>query len=182
MRDLSQDAEPTDSALVGAYRAGDQSAAAELVRRHAAPVARYLAALGVARVDVEDLVQETFFKAFRALGGWRGDGTFRGWVLRIASNLRKDQHRRERGRLLLSIEDHDLVDAADPEGELGASDLARLLHAGIRRLSRLQREVFLLRAQQGMAYEEIARVLGTTPGAARVHYHHAVKQLKEITR
>ena len=40
MRDMSQDAEPTDSALVGAYRTGDQAAAAELVRRHAAPVAR----------------------------------------------------------------------------------------------------------------------------------------------
>ena len=182
MRDLSQDAEPTDSALVGAYRSGDQAAAAELVRRHAAPVARYLVGLGARRVDVEDLVQDTFFKAFRALGGWRGDGSFRGWVLRIAGNLRKDQFRRERGRLLLSLEDHDAVDSADPEGDLGASDLATRLEAGIHRLSRLQREVFLLRAQQGLAYEEISRVLGTTAGAARVHYHHAVKRLKEITR
>lgn len=182
MRDLSQDAEPPDSALVGAYRAGDQAAAAELVRRHAAPVARYLVGLGARRGDVEDLVQETFFRAFRALGGWRGEGSFRGWVLRIAGNLRKDQFRRERGRLLLSLEDHDVVDAADPEGELGASDLATRLEAGIRRLPRLQREVFLLRAQQGLAYEEISRILRTTPGAARVHYHHAVKQLKEITR
>lgn len=180
MRDLSQDAEPTDSALVGAYRAGDQAAATELVRRHAVPVARYLVALGAGPADVEDLVQETFFKAFRAVGGWRGEGTFRAWVLRIASNLRKDQFRRERGRLLLSIEDHDLAGAADPEGELGASDLATRLEAGLHRLPRLQREVFLLRAQQGLPYEEISRVLGTTPGAARVHYHHAVKQLKEI--
>lgn len=182
MRDLSREAEPTDSALVGAYRAGDQAAAGELVRRHAGPVMRYLMGLGAGRADVEDLVQEAFFKAFRALGGWRGEGSFRGWVLKIASNLRKDQFRRERGRLHLSIEDYDLVDPVDPEGELGASDLAARLEAGIRRLPRLQREVFLLRAQQGMPYEEISRVLGTTPGAARVHYHHAVKQLKEITK
>jgi RNA polymerase sigma-70 factor (ECF subfamily) len=182
MRDMSQDAEPTDSALVGAYRTGDQAAAAELVRRHAASVARYLMGLGAQRGDVEDLVQETFFKAFRALAGWRGDGSFRGWVLRIAANLRKDQFRRERGRLLFSIEDHDVVDAADPEAELGAADLASRLEAGIHRLPRLQREVFLLRAQQGLAYEEISRVLGTTPGAARVHYHHAVKHLKEMTK
>jgi RNA polymerase sigma-70 factor (ECF subfamily) len=56
--------------------------------------------------------------------------------------------------------------------------------AGLRRvlarLPRLQRQVFLLRAQQGMDYREIAASLGTTPGAARVHYHHAVKRLKEL--
>jgi RNA polymerase sigma-70 factor (ECF subfamily) len=180
MRDLSQDADRTDSALVGAYRNGDQGAASELMRRHAAPVGRYLMAMGAERADVEDLVQEAFFKAFRALGGWRGEGSFRGWVLRIAGNLRKDQFRREGGRLMLSIEDHDLVDPADPEGEMGAADLALQLEAGISRLPRLQREVFLMRAQQGMAYEEIALALGTTPGAARVHYHHAVKRLKEL--
>jgi RNA polymerase sigma-70 factor (ECF subfamily) len=53
---------------------------------------------------------------------------------------------------------------------------------GIAALPRLQREVFLLRAQEGSDYEEIALVLGTTPGAARVHYHHAVKRLKELVR
>jgi RNA polymerase sigma-70 factor (ECF subfamily) len=51
---------------------------------------------------------------------------------------------------------------------------------GLSALPRLQREVFLLRAQQGMDYEEIARALETTPGSARVHYHNAVKRLKEL--
>ena len=51
--------------------------------------------------------------------------------------------------------------------------------AGLEQLPRMQREVFLLRAQQGFEYEEIAAALGTTPGAARVHYHHAVRRLKE---
>jgi RNA polymerase sigma-70 factor (ECF subfamily) len=46
----------------------------------------------------------------------------------------------------------------------------------------LQREVFLLRVQEGSDYEQIAAALGTTPGAARVHYHHAVKRLKELVR
>jgi RNA polymerase sigma-70 factor (ECF subfamily) len=49
----------------------------------------------------------------------------------------------------------------------------------LQQLTRLQRDVFLLRAQQGCEYEEIAAALATTPGAARVHYHHAVKRLKE---
>ena len=47
-------------------------------------------------------------------------------------------------------------------------------------LPRLQREVFLLRAQQGIEYPEIATTLGTTAGAARVHFHYAVKRLKEM--
>ncbi len=180
MRQMSQEADRPDSALVLAYRSGDQSAAAELVRRHAGALGRYLAALGVTGADVEDLVQETFFRAFRAIAGWRAEGTFRGWVFRIAGNLRKDQFRRDRGRILLPIEDHDVVDSSDPESEAGARDLEGRLIRGIAGLPRLQAQVFLLRAQQGMAYEEIAVTLDTTPGAARVHYHHAVKRLKEM--
>jgi RNA polymerase sigma-70 factor (ECF subfamily) len=57
-----------------------------------------------------------------------------------------------------------------------------MVRTGIAGLPRLQREVFLLRAQEGAGYEEIAAALGTTPGAARVHYHHAVKRLKELIR
>jgi len=57
-----------------------------------------------------------------------------------------------------------------------------MLAAGLQQLPRLQREVFLIRAQQGLEYEEIAAALATTPGAARVHYHHAVKRLKEIVK
>src|SRR5205809_487201 len=60
-----------------------------------------------------------------------------------------------------------------------AGEAERRLVAGLERLPRMQREVFLLRAQQGFEYEEIAAALGTTPGAARVHYHHAVRRLKE---
>ena len=87
---------------------------------------------------------------------------------------------RERGRVVVPIEDHDLAGSADPEGEAGASEMERKLREGLGHLPRLQREVFLMRAQQGMAYDDICAALGTTPGAARVHYHHAVKRLKEM--
>jgi RNA polymerase sigma-70 factor (ECF subfamily) len=63
---------------------------------------------------------------------------------------------------------------------LAADETGRLLQEGLRRLPRLQREVFLLRVQQGLEYAEIASTLGSTTGAARVHYHHAVKRLKEL--
>ena len=175
MSAISGAGQPTDEALIGAWREGSERAAAELVSRHAGALGRYLYAAGAGVSDVDDLVQEAFFRAFRRVAGWRGDASFRSWLFTIAGNLLKDDFRRRKGRTLLSIEDRDLVDHADPAGDLAASDAAQRL-----RVARLQREVFLLRVQQGIEYAEIATALGTTPGAARVHYHHAVKKLKEI--
>jgi RNA polymerase sigma-70 factor (ECF subfamily) len=80
----------------------------------------------------------------------------------------------------VSIDETGLEAGDDPAATLEANETERKLQAGLGTLPRLQREVFLLRAQQGMEYEEIAQSLGTTPGAARVHYHHAVKRLKEL--
>jgi RNA polymerase sigma-70 factor (ECF subfamily) len=81
---------------------------------------------------------------------------------------------------VISIVDTELHSAANPEADAEAADVVDRLRQGISRLPRLQREVFLMRSQQGMEYDDIARALDTTPGAARVHYHHAVKRLKEI--
>jgi RNA polymerase sigma-70 factor (ECF subfamily) len=171
---------PTDPELVAAWRRGDERAAGELVRRHAISLARYLAASGAASAEIDDLIQDTFFKAFRGLDGWRGEGSLRGWLFRIAGNVLKDRFRATKGRVYLEIERHDVTDGADPAGELAADETGRLLQQGLLDLPRLQREVFLLRVQQGMDYTEIAAAVGSTPGAARVHYHHAVKRLKEL--
>jgi RNA polymerase sigma-70 factor (ECF subfamily) len=176
----SSSAPPTDADLVHAYRGGDERGATELVHRHAAAIARFLSGTGADHADVDDLVQETFIRAFRALQGWRGEAAFRSWLFTIASNLLKDQHRRRRGRRIVPIDETGLQAGDDPAATLEAGETERKLRAGLGTLPRLQREVFLLRAQQGMEYEEIAQALGTTPGAARVHYHHAVKRLKEL--
>lgn len=173
-------ATPTDAALVLAYRAGDERGATELVTRHAATLARFLGGAGADHGEVDDLVQETFIRAFRALDGWRGEAAFRSWLISIASNLLKDQFRRRRGRVHVPLDDHEIAAGDDPAATLDASEAEGRMREGLQRLPRLQREVFLLRAQQGMDYEAIAEALGTTPGAARVHYHHAVKKLKEL--
>ena len=170
---------PTDDQLVASFRAGDERAAAELVRRHSLTLGRFLYASGAPAGEIEDLVQETFIRAFRGLDGWRGDATFRSWLCRIGGNLSKDLYRRDRGRTMISIQDTELRDSDDPAAQAEASDAEGRLRSGLAKLPRMQREVFLMRAQQGMAYEEIAVALGTTHGAARVHYHHAVKRLKE---
>ena len=173
---------PTDAALVAAYRRGDERAATMLVGRHAGPVGRYLYASGAPRGDVDDLVQDTFFRAFRGLDGWRGEASFRSWLFTIGGNLLRDDFRRRKGRQMLALEDRDVPDRADPHADLVAAEAEQRIRDGLATLPRLQREVFLRRAQQGGDYEEIAAALGTTPGAARVHYHHAVKRLKELLR
>ncbi len=170
---------PTDVQLVAAWRGGDEAAAATLVRRHSAVLGRYLVARGATSADCDDLLQETFFRAFRGLDGWRGDAPFRGWLFRIAANLVHDRFRRSGGRVYVELSDGDRVDHADPEVEMIADETAGRIADGLGRLSPMQREVFLLRVEQGLEYAEIAAALDTTAGAARVHYHHAVRRLKE---
>ncbi len=170
----------TDQELIAAWRQGSEAAATELVRRHTPAVARFLAAAG-AREDLDDLVQETFFRAFRKIGSYRGSASFRTWLVAIGSNALKDLRRRGRSRTVLSIEERDIPDAGnDPHAVAVERDLVARLEEEVSALPPMQRNVFLLRAQQGAEYEEIATALGTSVGAARVHYHQAVKRLKAV--
>ena len=174
------DGSPSDADLIEAWRRGDEAAAAELVRRHARPVARFLAAAGGGD-DVDDLVQETFFRAFSKIDTFRGGASFRTWVMTIGSNQLKDMRRRARRRPVVPLETDQIADEQrDPHRLMAVRDLEARLAEGVRQLPRMQRDVFLLRAQQGIDYEDIATTLGTTVGAARVHYHQATKRLKAL--
>jgi RNA polymerase sigma-70 factor, ECF subfamily len=172
----------SDPALVAAYRLGDERAAAELIERHIVALGRFLYSSGADREEVDDLVQETLFRAFRRLATWRGEASFRSWLFTIGHNLLRDQVRSRKGHRMLPLDDRDIPDQSDPHADLAASEAEVRIRQGLAGLPRLQREVFLLRTQEGSEYEEIAMELGTTPGAARVHYHHAVKRLKELLR
>src|SRR3989475_10074155 len=77
----------SDAALILAWQSGDEQAAAELVGRHARPLARFLAGAGAPEADVDDLVQETFIRAFRSVDRFRGQCPFRTRLLTIGSNV-----------------------------------------------------------------------------------------------
>ncbi len=172
-------ADDSDRALIAAWRSGDEEAASRLVQRHTNALARFLAAAG-AREDLEDLVQETFIKAFRRIDGFRGTASFRTWLLAIGSNALKDL-RRKHQPTVLSLEEREVVaGSADPHDGAVQRDLLGRLQDEVGQLPPMQRDVFLMRAQQGASYGEIAGALGTSEGAARVHYHHAVKRLKGV--
>jgi RNA polymerase sigma-70 factor (ECF subfamily) len=168
-----------DAALIAAWRQGDEQAAAELVRRHARALARFLAGAGAPDGELDDLVQEALIRAFRAAAGFRGQCQFRTWLLTIGTNVLKDFGRRAKRRQVVPLDEDLRAPDGDPHDAAVAGEAEQRLRDELARLPRLQREVFLLRAQQGLEYDEIAAALDTTPGAARVHYHHAVKRLKE---
>ena len=169
----------SDAALIAAWQGGDERAAAELVRRHARALARFLAGAGAPEADLDDLVQDTFVRAFRSIARFRGDCQFRTWLLTIGGNVLKDAGRRAARAKVIPLAEDVASAAGDPHAEAEAGEAADRLRAELGRLPRMQREVFLLRAQQGLDYGEIAAALGTTEGAARVHYHHAQRRLKE---
>ncbi len=122
---------------------------------------------------------DAFIRAFRSVGKFRGQCQFRTWLLTIGGNVLKDAARRAKRAKLVPLEQELRATDGDPHERAVAGEAEGRLQECLRRL---QREVFLLRAQQGLEYQEIAAALGTTPGAARVHYHHAVKRLKEHLR
>ena len=171
--------QPADSALIARWQTGDERAATLLVERHAPAVARYVSSLGV-REDVEDVVQETFVRAFANLERFRGESSFRTWACTIARNLVRDRARSLKFvRRQVPIEEEHAVTADDPHEDAVAGEMEGRLVRAMERLSPMQRQVFTLRVAEGMAYKEIAEAVGSTEGAARVHYHNAMRTIKE---
>lgn len=172
--------EEGDLALIARWKAGDQRAAAALVSRHAPSLARFAVSFG-ARDDVEELVQDTFVRAFASIDGFRGDSSFRTWLFTIERRLLLDRKRAEkREGESVELRDDTASVEFDALDELVASESGRRIVAALNALTRTQREVFMLRVNEGMAYRQVAEALGTTEGAARVHYHQAVRKIKEL--
>lgn len=172
--------ERDDLELIGAWRSGDEHAATVLVARHAPAVSRFLVSCG-ARRDVDELVQDTFVRAFGALDSFRADSSLRTWLFTIARRLLLDRRRSERRRVdRVEIVERDAVTEFDALDGVVADETHRQLRRAVGRLSPKQQEVFTLRVNEGLTYREIAGLVGTTEGAARVHYHNAVRAIKEF--
>lgn len=170
----------SDRELIDRWKAGDSRAASLLVERHADALARFAASSGE-REEIEELVQDTFVRAFSSLESFRGESSFRTWLFTIERRLMLDRRRSAR-RQKVTVE----VQAGDAATDYTALDslLAEEAESRVRKavdaLSPTQREVFTLRVDQGLSYREIAEVAETTEGAARVHYHNAMRVVKEL--
>jgi RNA polymerase sigma-70 factor (ECF subfamily) len=172
--------ERTDLDLVARWKAGEQRAATSLVERHAAAVSRFVASIG-ARGDVDEVVQDTFVRAFASIDGFRGDSSLRTWLFTIARRLVLDRRRsaRRRGEMV-EVQEGDVATEYDALDGVVADETQARLQQAMNGLTPTQREVFVLRVSEGLSYREIADAVDTTEGAARVHYHNAMRAIKEF--
>lgn len=169
----------TDADLIARWKRGDQRSAAALVERHAQPLARFAASLGE-RDGIDELVQDTLVRAFQSLDTFRADSSLRTWLFTICKRLVLDRKRSERRRKdNVDLDEGHAVVGYDALDGLVAEETAQRVQDAVAKLTPLQREVFTLRVSEGMAYNEIAKVVESTEGSCRVHYHNAVKIIKE---
>lgn len=180
MTDEARDAEDeSDLALIERWRAGDERAATALVARYAPALARFAASLG-AWEDADELVQDTFVRAFGSLETFRHDASLRTWLFTILRRLALDRRRAaRRDPATVALDETTLTTDHGALDVMLADEMEARMQRAVQGLTRLQREVFTLRVSEGSSYREIAAVLGTTEGAARVHYHNAVRAVKE---
>jgi RNA polymerase sigma-70 factor (ECF subfamily) len=172
--------EPTDVELIRRWRDGDGRAATILVARHAPPLARFVAGEGE-RDGTDEVVQDTFVRAFGAIDSFRGDSAFRTWLFTIARRIILDRRRSERrSRVVATVQEADAVTTFDALDGMVADESMLRVRRAVAALSPKQREVFTLRLEQGLSYREIAELVGSTEGAARVHYHNAMRAVKEF--
>jgi RNA polymerase sigma-70 factor (ECF subfamily) len=127
----------------------------------------------------EDLVQEVFMKMLKFKRTFRDDGAFAPWMFRIARNASADQLRRAARE---PRSDSNIDDAPDhaptTEEDAAAGERSRLVKQALADLPAKGREVLLLSRFEFKTYEEIAHVLGCSPGAVKVRAHRAMKQLR----
>jgi len=133
--------------------------------------------------DAEDLVQETFLRAFRGLDRFRGGAALETWVFRIAANLARDHlRRRSRAPGTESLRGGEGGGQAAPrDGDPALRAAAREREAALRRaldgLPFLQRAALSLKVLRGLPYREIARILDSTPASVKASIHLARKRL-----
>ncbi len=155
---MSEQTRPTDELLLARARAGDAGAFGLLLRDADESHRRLAFRLLGDRQLMDDVLQEAYVRAFRALPRFRGGAAFATWLYRIVYNACLDELRRGRSRREVALEEWRSGSAADDvEGRL---DLA----AALARLPVELRAVVLLVDAEGLTYEEAAEVLGIAPG------------------
>ncbi len=182
--------ELTDAAFVARARSGDADAYRVLVERHSRALFRLAFRMTGNESDAEDVVQESFLRAYRQLGKFDERASFGTWLYRIASNCSLDLVRsRKRRSERIVANDPDMDELRDPMLNLPATgptpersalstEVRERVAEAMNDLSATERTAFVLRHFEGMCIEDVSRVLDCQPGAAKHSVFRAVQKLR----
>lgn len=150
----------------------------EIVRMYQKPVYWYIRRIVLVHEDAEDILQETFIKAYRYLWTLRKENALKPWLYRIATNEINRWYKRHRDSV--SLERIYDPEASEP---VSGQQAAEIISSALLKMSPLQREVFCLKYYDDMDYDEISRITGSNRNTLMVSYHEARKKVeKEINR
>lgn len=180
---------PADEVLVKRAQGGDLGAYDELVRRYQERIYSTLYHMTANHEDANDLAQEAFIKAFRALKSFKGDASFFTWLYRIAVNKTINFLKQRKQRANLSLNDldfnaeHDpdlvaLISDKTPRREINLVELQERLNAAMRKLSEEHRLVVTLHDVQGLPHEQISKIMDCNVGTVRSRLFYARQQLQ----
>jgi RNA polymerase sigma-70 factor (ECF subfamily) len=180
------EARASDVELIHRVQAGETEAFDELMKRYAASVYKVTYSLTRNHADADDLSQETFIRAYRAIARFDERFQFYTWVRRIAVNLCFNHLKRAKKirfePLPLADGEAESVDIADPRPQSAVSGLRRDLDRALAKLPPDQRAVFVLRVDQEMSYNEISETLHIPVGTVMSRLNRARERLRELLR
>jgi RNA polymerase sigma factor (sigma-70 family) len=180
---------PDDATLVRRAKGGDLDAYDDLVRRYQERIYATIYHMTAHHEDANDLAQETFIRAYKALSSFKGDSGFFTWLYRIAVNRTLNYLKQRNTRNHLSLNDldinaeHDpawvaLVSEKTPRREASLHELQENLNVALQKLSEVHRMVVTLHDIQGLPHEEIARIMECNAGTVRSRLFYARQQLQ----
>ncbi|WP_019949307.1 RNA polymerase sigma factor [Hymenobacter aerophilus] len=152
----------------------------QLVRKYQRPVYWHVRKMVINHDDADDLTQDVFVKVWNHLDGFRADASLYTWLYRIATNECLGWLKSKRRKFLLPLTDVTAELSAQLEADetLAGDEIELKLQKAILTLPDKQRLVFNLRYYDEMPYEQMAEVTGTSVGALKASYHHAVKKVE----
>jgi len=132
--------------------------------------------------DAEDLTQNTFIKAFKNLEKFERNSSLFTWLYRIATNESLSFLKKKKKRFFFSIDDHQekMESYLDQPGSQDGDQIQIRFQKALLKLPDKQRLVFHLKYQEELSYEEMAEITGTSVGALKASYHHAVKKIEQF--
>lgn len=171
--------EASDEVLARRVQRGDRDALEQLARRYLRPIHAVTASYLGERADVEDAVQDTFLRALDHIASYRPARPFAPWLYQIARNVARDRLAASARRRTEPLPADGLEEPAPgPEVVTERAEIRRLVDAAIANLPEQQRTAFRLHDVEGYPTDEIARIMGLSPGTVRSHVHNARRALR----